>query len=491
MKSLTLHLALQNEDSIKQAKYLAIAQAIRQAIKEGQLAATEVLPSARKLAQQLAVNRHTIMAALAELVAQGWLESKERTGYRVVKNLPIQSSRAISTNLPQKTCFDWQFRNKQDICALPKNKVSHYRYNFSGGQPDIRRFPFDDFKSYFSQVCQHPKIDDLSYGDNRGESELIDEIATYLRRVRSIKDKNLMICNGSQEALYMVSQLLLTKGDKVAVEQLGYPPAWAAFKSAGAELVAIKQDELGIVPDHLATELAEGNIKLLYLTPLHQYPTTVSLDISRRMQIYQLAADYGVAIVEDDYDHEFHYNSQPNAPLASDDPLGLVIYISTFSKLMFGGARIGYVVASQPLIEQLVAYKMLMNHKCNVLMQQAVAKWMRHGGFESQLRKMTKLYHKRRDYMVSLLKQYQQQGLPIHFKVPAGGMAIWLDTGKSVVGLKETLLTSNVYLQTEVEFNMHKDLPDKAYRFIRLGFAAMDEDEIVIGLKMVMNALYC
>ena len=368
--------------------------------------------------------------------------------------------------------------------------ASDDRYYFSGGQPAIRRFPFDEFKSHFSQTCQRPKIDDLSYGDNRGESELISEISTYLRRVRSITGKDLMICNGSQEALYMVSQLLLQAGDKVAVEQLGYPPAWAAFKSAGAELVAIKQDELGIVPEHLQSVLAQGKVKLLYLTPLHQYPTTVSLDITRRMQIYQLAAKYGVAIVEDDYDHEFHYNSQPNAPLASDDPAGLVIYISTFSKLMFGGARIGYMVADAQLIAQLSAYKMLMNHKCNVLMQQAVGKWMQQGGFESHLRRMTKLYQKRRDFMVSCLQAYQQQGLPIHFNVPVGGMAIWLDTGKSVVGLKEKLLTKQVYLQTEVEFNIDKTLPESNYRFVRLGFAGMSEAEIAQGLQIIMQTLY-
>ncbi|KGJ89171.1 PLP-dependent aminotransferase family protein [Colwellia psychrerythraea] len=496
MKALTLNLTLcsdslaRNKSAVKQAKYLAIADALRQAIKEGQVTPTEVLPSARKLAQQLSVNRHTIMAALAELVAQGWVEAKERSAYRVVKNLPIQASRQVNKVRQTQQSFDWKFRFKQDLPVTAKVKASQYSYNFSGGQPDIRQFPFLEFKSHFSQVCQRPKIDDLSYGDSRGETELIEEIATYLRRVRSITDKELMICNGSQEALYMISQLLLQPGDKVAVEQLGYPPAWAAFERSGASLIAIKQDDRGLDPEHLAQVFAQGKVKLLYLTPLHQYPTTVSLDITRRMQIYQLAVQYGVAIVEDDYDHEFHYDSQPIAPMASDDPAGLVIYISTFSKLMFGGARIGYVVANDELIEQLAAYKVLMNHKSNVLVQQSVAKWMQQGGFEGHLRRMTRLYQKRRDFMVLLLQDYQSQGLPIHFEIPAGGMAIWLDTGKSVVGLKEKLMSNGVYIQTEVEFNMIKRLPNTEYRFIRLGFAAMNELEVEQGLNIVMKALY-
>jgi len=500
LKSLNLNIVAQQNDKYSKAKYLLIADALRLAIKQGQVAPTEALPSARKLAQQLEVNRHTVMAALAELVAQGWVEARERSGYRVVEYLPIQASKSVDKNhagnqATQPTAFNWQFRVEQNLAKTTKVKASHYQYNFSGGQPDISKFPFDEFKSHFSQVCQRPTYDDLSYGASQGEVELIEEISTYLRRVRSITDKKLMICNGSQEALFMVAQLLLQRGDKVAVEQLGYPPAWAAFKSAGAELVAIKQDERGIIPEHLESVLAKGGIKLLYLTPLHQYPTTVSLDITRRMQIYQLAVQYGVAIVEDDYDHEFHFDSQPIAPMAADDPTGLVIYISTFSKLMFGGARIGYVMADDVLIEQLAAYKMLMNHKSNVLIQQTVAKWMQQGGFEGHLRRMTRLYQKRRDFMVFLLQGYQQQGLPIYFEIPAGGMAIWLDTGKSIVGLKEKLLPQGVYLQTELEFNMLKELnkqglSDNEYRFIRLGFAAMDEKEVAVGLSIVMNALY-
>jgi GntR family transcriptional regulator/MocR family aminotransferase len=482
----------QNDKSTlgKQTKYLVIAEALRKAIKEGQVAPTEALPSARSLAQQLMVNRHTIMAAFAELVAQGWVEAKERSGYRVVANLPIQSSRSVAKLKNTQQGFDWQLRLKQVLPVQSKGKASQFLYNFSGGQPDIREFPFDEFKSYFSQICQRPKIEDLSYGDSRGESELIEEIATYLRRVRSITEKELLICNGSQEALYMVSQLLLQAGDKVAVEQLGYPPAWAAFRRTGAELIAIKQDERGIDPTHLAKVFAEGEVKLLYLTPLHQYPTTVSLDISRRMQIYQLAVKYGVAIIEDDYDHEFHYESQPIAPMAADDPAGLIIYISTFSKLMFGGARIGYVVADNALISQLAAYKTLMNHKSNALMQQAVAKWMQQGGFEGHLRRMTRLYKKRRDFLVEQLKQYQNKGLPLSFDVPVGGMAIWLDTGKSIVGLKEKLIAKQVYLQTEIELNMLTGLPNNNYHFIRLGFAAMNEEEVEKSLSIVMSTLY-
>ena len=486
MKALSLNL-----DSSSKAKYIVIADAIRQAIKQGQVAPAEPLPSARKLAEQLNTNRHTIMAAFAELVAEGWVEAKQRSGYTVVASLPIQSSQNINKVETKQTQFKWQFVRK-GIIQKPI-KATEFKYNFAGGQPDLRLFPFDEFRGYFSQSCQRPQFDDLSYGDSRGLPELIYQVSTYLRRMRSITDKEIMICNGSQEALYMVSQLLLQAGDKVAVEQLGYPPAWAAFKSSGAHLIPIKQDEKGISPEHLEVQFKSNSIKLLYLTPLHQYPTTVTLDAERRMKIYQLAAKYNVAIVEDDYDHEFHYKCQPIAPMAADDPLGLVIYISTFSKLMFGSARIGYVAANQDLIQALAEYKTLMNHKNNVLIQQTVARWMKEGGFECHLRRMTRIYQKRRDITVNILKHYQSLGLPIKFKNPDGGMAIWLDMGKSIVGLKEQLFEKQVYLQTQLEFdlnNKNNKQQNDPFNFIRIGFASMSEHELREGLNLIVTELY-
>lgn len=500
-KHIDSQIGVDSEHEFKQpAKYLVIADALREAIKQQKIIPTEALPSARILAAQLNVNRHTIMAAVAELVAQGWVEAKQRSGYRVAQHLPIQSSQVVdvtvavnATEVAPQT-FNWQFRHQHittanDNADVVKN-ASEYIYNFSGGQPDTRLFPFNEFKQCFSQLCQHPQHANLNYQNSVGETALINQVSTYLRRARSIVNKQIMICNGSQEGLYMVSKLLLQAGDKVAVEQFGYPPAWAAFKSSGAELAVIKQDNKGMQPEHLATQLANGDIRLIYLTPLHQYPTTVTLDISRRMQIYQLAAQHGVAIIEDDYDHEFHYDSQPIAPMAADDPLGLVIYISTFSKLMFGGARIGYIAAKTQLIDQLTAYKALMNHKNNVLMQQVVAKWIQQGGFESHLRRMTRCYHKRRDFLVSLLGDYQQQGLPISFNNPAGGMALWVDMGVSIVGLKQALLAKNVYLQTELEFNLLTAQDASQHRFIRIGFAAMTETEMTEGLQIIVRQLY-
>ena len=343
----TLNLTIENLEHRKTKKYLAISQAIRDAIKQGQVKTLEQLPSARQLANQLNTNRHTIMAAFNELIAQGWIISKERQGYFVANDLPVNSSQfttPINTNSP--TDFPWSFTKNTD--PVPIQTASNYRFNFAGGTPDINLFPFNEFKSYINDAFNRPNINELNYGNTAGFSPLIEQVNEYLRRIRAIKNREIVITNGSQEALYILSQILLSPHSSVATEAMGYSPAWRSFTSSGAAMVSIEQDEHGMIPLALETAIKKQltinkPITLIYLTPLNQYPTTVTLPVNRRHAIYRIASHYKIAIIEDDYDHEYHYKCQPLAPMASDDPNGLVIYLSTFSKVMFPGARIGFM----------------------------------------------------------------------------------------------------------------------------------------------------
>ncbi|NMH66632.1 PLP-dependent aminotransferase family protein [Shewanella salipaludis] len=478
----TLSLTL---DAQLKPQFLRIARAIRSAIHTGQLKAKEPLPSARQLAGQLQVNRHTIMAAYQELVAQGWLESVERKGYRVVDHFPIESSRHAQAPVAvSRAKFQWQLAPQPAIAKT--GKAAHeYQYNFAGGHPDIAAFPFHEFKPFMSDCLSRPDPKTLSYGNNSGNSQFIEQIMTYLRRVRSITNKDIISVNGSQEALYIISRVLLQPGAKVAVESLGYRPAWNAFETAGAELVAIKQHAGGIDMDHLTELISSRSISLIYLTPLHQYPTTVTLPVHERNRIYRLAAAHNVAIVEDDYDHEFHYSSQPLAPLAADDPLGLVIYLSTFSKIMFPGCRIGFIAVDASLAPALINYRSVMNHKPNVLMQEAIGRWMQEGAFERHLRRTTKLYQQRRDHLVSELQQYQQGGLDIDFSIPAGGMAIWLDVKRDASELEQYSQSQDVYLLAEAHFHLKPE--NNRNRHVRLGFAGMKPAQITEGLARVFS----
>jgi len=471
-----------------QPRYLQIAEAVRAAIRQSRLTPGEMLPSVRVLSDELNVNRHTVMKAMAELVAEGWLEAEERKGYQVVSELPIESSQSYSSNQPAHTSFEFRFVKQGS--PIPEYPSSKYKFNFSGGQPDMSRFPYAELKSHMSDVLSRPDFAQLGYGDSAGHPGLIEQVATYLRRVRAITDREIVITNGSQEALFIVAQLLLKTGDKVAVEQLGYPPAWAAFRSAGAELIGINQDEQGLIPENLEQQLKQHKIRLLYLTPLHQYPTTVTLSIARRMKIYQLAQRYNIPIIEDDYDHEFHYRCQPLPPMASDDPSGLVIYLSTFSKIMFPGARIGMMAVTPALAQAIAEYRLLMNHKGNVLMQAAIARWMKDGGFERHLRKITRTYHQRRDHAVELINQSKT----FEFHIPDGGMALWLKQLKCLNTLErnshilaERCRQHDIYLQHEANFQLQAE--NNKNQFIRLGYSGLNEEMFEKGFNQILKLI--
>lgn len=467
--------------------YLNIAESLRDSIKKGVIAPSEKLPSARILAEQLNVNRHTIMAAYHELMAQGWIESQLRKGYSVVTELPIETAleqakkhqHLIQSNVTNKP--EWRIV-KQDNTQLEK-PASFYQYNFAGGNPDISAFPFNEFKSYLSDALKRPSIKELNYGDTNGFPPFIKEVSTYLRRVRSITDKEIIVMNGTQEALYVISQVLLKEGDKVAVESLGYKPAWNAFKNTGAELIGVNQTKLGIDVEHLERLFKKHKIRLLYLTPLHQYPTTTTLPVAERMKVYQLAQQYNVPIIEDDYDHEFHYESQPLAPMAADDPSGLIIYLSSFSKIMFPGGRLGVIAVDKSLAPHLINYRTLVNHKANVILQDAVARWMKDGSFERHLRKSTRLYQARRKCMVDTLNQFKEEGLNITFSIPSGGMALWVNVGNNAEKISLQAREKGIFLLAENSFHLsEKNNQDK---YLRLGFSGQSEENLKKGLLLL------
>ena len=491
MKALNLSIlpvASLNSDGQKRAKYLTISQAIRDAIKDGKVKSLEQLPSARQLALQLNTNRHTIMAAFNELIAQGWIVSKERKGYFVAEDLPVNGSKKTKPITQNVSNFRWEFT--KNVESSPIQSAVKYRYNFAGGTPDISLFPFNEFKSYISDAFSRPNLGELNYGNTAGYSPLIEQITEYLRRTRSLTGRDIVITNGSQEALYILSQILLSGGCSVATEAMGYQPAWRSFISSGASVVSIKQDTKGMIPEALEEAIARQikiglPIKLIYLTPLHQYPTTVTLPINRRHAIYRIASAHNIAIIEDDYDHEYHYRCQPLAPMASDDPNGLVIYLSTFSKVMFPGARIGFMALDRTLSNAVVNYKTIVNHKVSVPMQDAIARWMQAGDFERYLRKTTKIYHQRRDFMVQQLTHYQGLGKVKSFAVPDGGMAIWVELNQSAKWLAKKAANSHIFIQQEEQFFVDK--AQSKDRFIRLGFAGMSIENIELGLKLIFE----
>lgn len=453
-------------------KYQVLAEGLRASIRQGRLRPSEGLPSTREMARQFKMNRHTVMNALAELISEGWIMAEEKRGYFVTSTLPDTYLRpkhgARKVLAVQK--IDYRFARTlgiDDYAATP-----NCTFSFPSGFPDLRLFPRVEFKSHFQDALKSKSI--LSYGDPAGHDGLREEIATYLRRIRNIEDRTIVVTNGSQEAIFLLAQLLIKPGDAVGVEALGYPPAMEALRFAGAKLIPIAVDEEGLSVDDLQLKIKRHRIRFLYTTPLHQYPTTVTLSATRRLQLYELAAKNGMLILEDDYDHEFHYVSQPTAPLASFDPAGLVLYVSTFSKILFPSARVGFMAVPNEVGRQIAKLKRISSRQNEQILQDTICRWMVSGGFERHLRKMRRVYEERRN---SILESLSTLSRPLEGRVkwtaPDGGMALWLDIGCDSKVFSESAKRHSLLVNPETAYR----LDGRKGTHLRLGFSGHTPSE--------------
>jgi GntR family transcriptional regulator / MocR family aminotransferase len=480
MKALALTLS-----KSRRALYLRVADTVRAAIRAGQVRPGERIPSSRSLAEALHAHRQTVMDALGELVAEGWLVAEPRRGYRVCLSLPDDLLRARASDVGRggaSSTMKWTLARDLRLPAPPP--AGAIRHSFRS-HPDLRLFPFAELKSCIADSLRRSRAERFGYDDPARHSALAAELETYLRRVRALTGRRILVTHGAQEAIFLVGLLLISPGDDVAVESPGYPPALAAFACAGARVVPIRVDGEGIDPAAFEAAVKRRRPKLLYLTPLHQYPTTVTLPVARRFAIREIAARHGVAILEDDYDHEFHYRSQPLAPMASDDDAGLVIYVSSFSKVLFPSARIGLMAVPEVLYEPLRGIRRVVTHQNDFLIQDALARWMRSGGFERHIRRMRRIYEERRDAMNECLLDARRRGRELEWSNPDGGMAMWVKLPVQAARVSMEAARLGVSAPAEGEFLGSRSPP----RFLRLGFSMQTPAELRKGIALLMTAI--
>ncbi len=385
----------------RQPHYLRIARALRDALAAGRALPGEALPSLR---------RNTVIAALEELKAEGWIVGEERRALRVAATLPADYFRAgpqsPQTPPPDTRPHRWAWARR--VRLQPFAPAAGVRYNFESGIPDYSLFPLREFRSHVADALRRARPSLLDYGDPRGLPSLLGALEDYLRRVRGVTGRRVVVTNGSQEGIFLAAQLLIRPGDAVAIEELSYPPAWETCRAAGARIVGIGMDREGIDADALDRAARRTRIRLLFLTPLHQFPTTSTLSVARRLAVYQVASRHGIVIFEDDYDHEYHYRTEPLPPLATYDPDERLVYASTLSKVLFPAARIGFLVVPPALERELVQFRRIVSHQNDPIVQDAIARWFASGGLERHLRRMRRHYEARRDAMVAALERARE-----------------------------------------------------------------------------------
>jgi len=365
------------------------------------------VPSSRELAAMLGVSRSTVSEAYEQLVAEGYLESAHGSGTYVCRHIPDELLKARRSS-GDATAANLSIRLSRYGVRLREGgrnrTAAPGTIQFSSGRPELDQFPFEIWRKLLGRHLRSPKRHLFDYAvQSAGYEPLRREVAASLSRSRAVRCRweQVVIVNGSQQGLDLCVRLLLDPGDVVAVENPGYPGARRVFSAHGARLRPASVDSQGIVVGDLPKRA-----RLVYVTPSHQFPTGVSMSLARRLELIDWARNCGAILIEDDYASEYRYSGAPLPAmqgLASDVP---VIYIGTFSKIMFPGLRIGYAVLPTALVAPLTRAKWLVDRQTPVLEQAALADFIREGHLERHIRRMRRLYGRRREVLVEAIQRH-------------------------------------------------------------------------------------
>jgi len=423
-----LEIAFQPDPSRREPVYRQLEVYLRELIESRRLGTGERLPASRELALSLGLSRNTVNQAYQALVEDGLLSSHVGRGTFVTR----QSGPALRPVAPPGArAFAWAglISRRAAGASLPPALQAHRGrpdppYDFRPGQVDLGTLPGAELRRAFGRALD--QVDRLAgFRDPRGWPPLREAIARTLvgRGIRCGLD-DVAVVNGAQQALDLAGRVLVDPGETVVMEQPGYFGAALAFAAAEAHLVGVGVDAEGLRTDELARILRARRVKLVYTTPAVQCPTGVVMSASRRRALLELADEYQVPLLEDDYDSELRYGTPPVPALKTQDEAGQVIYTGTFSKALFAGVRIGYVVAAPPLLMQMVVSRMAADFHTDLVAQAALAELLSSGGLERHVRRVRRLYAARRSALLEALRAHMPEGT--RFSEPAGGNTVWV-----------------------------------------------------------------
>lgn len=462
---------------------MQIIQAVIRDIERGRLVPGTYLPSSRELAGIIGVNRKTVVLAYEDLVAQGWLATSATRGTFVSDLLPESGNGPATPDAVNNRSAVTSYAFKPP----PERAISipdDHGLKIDEGTPDGRLFPPELLaRAYRNATHEASRAKGLQYRDPRGTPQLRRAIAAMLKAQRglAIDESNICITRGSQNGIFLTALTLLNPGDAVIVEALTYEPAVAAFERLGARIIPVDLDEGGMDVEAVETICRKEKVKAVFVTPHHQFPTTVALRPNRRLRLLELARSYGFAIIEDDYDHEFHFQSQPLLPIAAYAPCE-VVYIGSLSKLLLPALRIGYVAAPPHMIDALAHTVSLNDGMGNTLTENAAAQLIENGELRRHARKVWKIYAARREHFAETLKSIL--GERVQFHIPDGGLAFWLQFHINLEDLQKRAAMANLRFASYRSFRTRQEAPTG----LRLGFASLDESEALNAIEALDKA---
>jgi GntR family transcriptional regulator/MocR family aminotransferase len=399
--------------------YRQLYEWFRRAILDGQLRPAQRVPSTRSLAAELNVSRIPVSSAYEQLHAEGFFETFIGAGTCVARSIPEHSlpptigkagnsSRQIShSHVPRKIS-----RRVAMMHVAPQvwlNNLGAFRVSL----PALEHFPTGVWSKLVNRYSRKQTRQSMAYGDSMGNLSLREAIAEYLGTVRAVRCEasQILVTTGSQQGLHLSANVLLDPKDRVWIEEPGYPGARQAMTMAGAQLVPVPVDLEGL---NVAEGIRRGsNARAVYITPSHQYPLGVTMSASRRMLLLNWAARSGAWIIEDDYDSEYRFGDRPIASLQGADAGARVIYIGTFSKVVFPALRLGYVVIPKDLVPAFSATRAATDDFSSTLYQSVMTDFIREGHFARHIRRMRILYMQRRTALVEAIHKHLSNKLEV------------------------------------------------------------------------------
>lgn len=466
--------------------FARIQRAIRQLIVDGALGPGKPLPASRALAKSLEVSRDTVEAAYAQLHAEGFIDRRVGSGSFVAQITEFTPGRRLSQR-------DALARNQAP--NLSKRGSGMFRSGgvremltprpFAHGVPETRTFPLSLWERLERQVRKEMGVQTLLHCDPQGTEPLRSAIADYVnleRGARATADR-VLVLTSSQQAMSLCANMLLDPGDRIFIEDPAYYGARKAFDAAGLECVPVRVDAQGIIVEQIMAEPRRA--KAVFLTPSHQFPTGATLALDRRLALIEWAARHQTWIIEDDYDSEFHYAGKPTACVQGLDPHDRTIYIGTFTKSLFPGLRIGYVVLPPQLVKPMTVARTLLDGHTAPMAQLTLARFMDGGHFGAHVRTMRGIYAERLEVLVGLVNRH---------------LSDFVDPYVTIGGLQlPCLLTGDLSERAVIEAARRVGIDllglsalhasGEARAGFLMGFAAYTPAEIEVAVKKLANAL--
>ncbi|MDE2572805.1 MAG: PLP-dependent aminotransferase family protein, partial [bacterium] len=376
-----------------------VYRGLREAILAGRLLPGQAVPSTRALAAEMELSRNTVQAAFDQLISEGYLEGRVGAGTRVAATLPAELlARRRAPPSPAQPRAPRLSRRGMAMAqsAAPSIGAALSGRAFHPGIPAVDAFPFDVWSRYVARRLRGCDGRLAGYGDPAGEPSLRESIALHLRTTRAVacESAQVIVTEGTQQTLDLIARAVFDEGDALWVEDPGYPGARAAFGSAGLKLVAVPIDAYGI--DVAAGRRRSPRASGVYVTPSHQYPLGGVQSLARRLELLAWARESDAWVIEDDYDSEFRFGGHPLASLQGLDEDGRVLYVGTFSKVLFPALRLGYVIVPPAYAETFARARAATARCAAAPVQAALADFMRDGLFAAHLRRMRSIYTERR-----------------------------------------------------------------------------------------------